>query len=690
MSDTVKVNPGTGQVAVMRGGAWHIFSPGMYKVNAQTGQIAIPDVKAGGYEIHDAPDAVSKLSSPDAILARQTGADPVAQAAATAQPPNPNQFKAALQPPQQGAPAPNDMIMGQGESALRGAEQGITLGTSDEIGGAVGGLVRTMLGDQAPVDPAHPVTGGMSSGFGANYLDQVGQERALNAAAKASNPKTYKGAFFAGATLPALALPAGTMMQAGLSGAAQGGLLGLGLADTQDLKKLLLSGGVGAGGGALLGMGARGLQSLAFDNNTGPGIAYNALSASAPGGDIGNIATRPSSAAAELDPGMANLLRTAGAMNGDAAAAAIPQAQARVQAVNDASIQGVNQMVSPDNAALLQQKIQQQASAANGPAYDAAHASPVRVGLPYDITQRPSFQEALAAAQAGASDQMPPRTVDSTNLGAWDIDQIDRALQRAQRAATETRGDTSQAAQIAQARIPTRGEVAGTVRQVADQAFPELAAARQQAAHAFSLRDALDAGGTALSPSREAIDVSTEFNALGPAQQDAYRAGVATKLRAMLATKTANANVGQVFDKTGLADKLEAIGFPRPAIDRIVQGGAGARDVLNALQGGSMTARNIAGKEAMQSTMSAVKPGDLIAGGVLGSPAVTAALPILRGMGSRAERNAAAEIVNALTQPGSAALASLVNRAPQTWGGMLNALPRTGGSLLGSQYGAQQ
>lgn len=684
MTDTVKVNSQTGQVAILRGDGWHVYSPGMYKISPQTGQIAVLDAKASGYEIHDAPDAISKLNSPEGILARSAGSagmggGPVAQPFTSV----------GGQPVQPDTPGTTQGAS-QGESALRGAAQGITLGTSDEIGGSAGALVNSLMNNQVPIDPAHPVTGGMSNGFGANYLSQVGQERELNQAAKENNPKSYKGSFFAGALLPSLAMSANTMLQAGGSGAVQGGLLGAGLSDTQDLKKLLLSGGGGAAGGALLGAGMRGLQSVALDSNTPSGLAYNALSASAPGGDIGNIVTRPSSAPAELDPAMANLLRTAGSMNGDAAAVAIPAARDRMGNVNQAIIQRVGTDLSPLDAGALGETLGNQAQVNNAANYAAANASPVRVGLTPNVTDRPSFQDALRAAAAAAADENPPRQIDVTNLGARDIDLIDRMLQGAQRSATESRGDTSAAAQIAKALIPTRGQVAGDVRNVADAAFPELQHARAGAAEAFGLQDAIDTGRTWLASSKSAEQVGAEFNALDPNQQQAALAGFATDIRNTLGTKTARANLGQVFEKTALADKLRNVGMPDDVIDNIVRGGSGARDVLNALEGGSMTARNIAGKEALQSTLSGIKPGDITAGAVTGSPLVTAALPIMRNIGGRSEREAAALIVNALTQPGGRALASIVNRAPQTWGGLLNSIPRTTGGLLGTQVGFGQ
>lgn len=663
----IHVNAITGQVAIAPEGTGpqqsniHVYEPGMYKINLQTGQVAIPSAN-GQYEIHDlTPSQMHALSSPEAVLARQTGS------------------AVGLS---QGESAPSLT-----ESTARGASQGVSLGTQDEVNAAIQAVMAKMRGDQAPVDPNHPVTGGMSSDFSALYNNSVGQERQANTAAKAENPKAFKAAMYGGALLPALAMPANTIRQAATSGAAQGGLLGLGLADTEDMKKLLMSGAFGAGGGALLGGLTRGIQSAAFDNNTGTGIAYNALAGSAPGHDIGNIQVRPGSMPAELDPAMSDLLRTAGAKNGPVAAEAIPQARGRVDAVNQAIYGEVGNRLSPEDAQLLLQRIQEQGQTTNQAAYAAAHANPTRIGLTPDVTRRPSFQEALASANARATDEMPPRQIDPTNLSSLDMDLIDRALQRAQTAATQSHGDTSQAAQIAQARIPTRGEVAGTVRQVADQAFPELATARQGAAQSFSLERAIEAGHGWLKSTTSPEQVGAEFNAMPPEQQQAALASFATDLRNTLGTKTARANLGQVFEKIGLADKMLNLGVPQESVDAMVQGGQGARQVLAALEGGSMTARNQAGAEAMQSSLSQIKGGDLVAAGVLHSPAVAAALPLVRGAGGRAEREAARQIIVALTTPGGRGLTSLINRAPQTWGGMLNAPARTAGSLLGSSFG---
>jgi hypothetical protein len=234
--------------------------------------------------------------------------------------------------------------------------------------------------------------------------------------------------------------------------------------------------------------------------------------------------------------------------------------------------------------------------------------------------------------------------------------------------------------------IPARGEVADTVRTVADQAFPELAAARTQAAASFAQERAVETGGRWLTSTTSPEEVAAQFAQMSQPEQQAALASFATDIKNTLGTKTARANLGNFFEKNAVAQKLQAVGVPEQIVQRIVQGGQGARSVLDALEGGSMTARNIAFKEAMEPTFSQVKSGDLVAGAVMNSPGVSLALPLLRGLGERSKQGAAAEIINALTTPGSAGIAGLINRAPQTWGGILNAPFRTGGSLLGADF----
>lgn len=660
MSDTVKFNPRTGEVAISRADGWHVYSPTLYKLNLATGQLAVPDAQAKGWELHSVPS--SELNT---IYAAKQAA-PLATLGGSA-----------------GTSAP-DLT----ESTLRGGQQGVTLGTSDEISGATGALLNAVgpYHRQYAVDPAHPVTGGMSDSFGAAYKNFAGQERDANAAAKANNPKAYKGAFLAGSMVPAMAVNPATIGGTAATAGAQGTIEGAGLSDSNSLSQTLKSAAIGGTVAAVLGAGFRGIFNAALNNNSASGLAYRTIQATSPDEPMSSIVqrlVRAGVAPAEVDAIMADVLKSSAARNPAAAVAAIPVARSQMQRANNVAEQGINNMVSPENAALLQQRIVADAQAANGPAYAAAHASPVRVGLTPAVTQRQSFQYALVPAQAAAGDELPPRVIDPTNLGARDIDLIDRQLQGAQRAAVESHGDTSQQARVAQALIPTRGQVANEVRTVADQAFPELATARAGAAHAFSLEQALDAGKTALMPGREAIDVATEFHALpSPAHQAAYLASVATKLRAMLASKGAQANVSVLFDKAHIADKLESLGFPRDMIDQIVEGGAGARRVLDALQGGSDTARKLMAAKAGEAGISQLRPADLIAGSVMGADPVTkgaisVALPMIRATGANAERGSAGQLIQALTSPGGLPLLSLYNRAPQRWGGLLTGAPGT-------------
>jgi hypothetical protein len=667
----IKVNSQTGQIAIARGtspraDAVTIYEPGDYKVNELTGQVAVQT--PNGLEVHDlTPDQAKAFFSPEAIYRRQAGG--VGQIS-------------------EGTPT-----TGMGESALRGAQQGVLMGLGDEIGAETSAALGAINGDVNPLDPNHPVTGGMGQGFGPAYQNDIKSQREEYKAAKASNPKAYGASQFAGSMLSAGMMPAArTIGQAGMQGLGYGGLLSFGNADTQDPKAALKQTVGGGVAGGLLGMGVNAIMRPALADTTASGLAYRALDESTPGG-IGNIQVRPSAAPAEINPGMSDMLRSAGAMNGPAAANAIPAAQQRMQNVNQAIIDQVNRQLSPEDAALYLQRLQQQAQTQNQAAYATAYADPTRVGLTPATTARPSFQDALGPAQAAAADELPARAIDPTNLGVKDIDLIDRILQSTQRAAAESHGDTSQAAQIAKALIPTRGQVADDVRTVADQAFPALANARQQAAQSFAQERAIETGRTWLRSGTSAEEVAAQFANMSQPEREGALAAFATDIKNTLGTKVANANLGTFFSKNAVAEKLQAVGVPDQIVARIVQGGQGARDVLNALQGGSMTARNTAFKEGLQSTLSSVRSGDLAAGALLNSPAVTLGLPLARAAGTRAGTNAAGMLVDALTTPGAAGLASIYNRAPQTWGGYLAMPPMVmgaqGGALLGQQYGGQ-
>lgn len=666
----IRVNSKTGQVAIAAEGTGpqqsnvRVFDPGMYKLNLKTRQVAIP-VGNGKYEIHDLrPDQVSALSTPDAIYARQTG---------------------GLN--SQGSYAPSAM-----ESFIRGAGQGVTLNTGDEIGGLAGATVRKAMGDTAPVDPNHPVTGGMSSNFGALYNSSVGQERAKLQGDLSTNPKIFKTGRLAGSLIPSAALPAGKFSSAMGFGALQGGIAGAGNANTNNIDDILtqaaIGGGAGAAGGALSALGTK-----IFAANTPSGMAYNAIDQASPEG-IGPLAQATAAnggAPAEQSAVLADTLRNFSEQAPNEAAAAVAPAQARMAAVNDQAVQQVDSLLSPENAVLYLKGVKDAARAANGPAYDVAHASPVRIGLPKEVQAQPVFQDAMKAAQEAASNELPPRNIDASNLSAQDIDLIDRMLQTMKKTATESAGDTSASAIKAKATLPAVSQRAADTRYVADQAFPELATARQGAQQAFAVQTALKNGGQALAPGREAVEIAAEYSALSPPEQEAYRVGIATKLRAMLAQKGSAANAGQVFDKTGLADKLVAVGFPQATVDKIVKGGMSARAVLNALQGGSDTAQKLLAAEAGKSPLSKITARDLMLAALTNIPTM-GGVKIANVMGSAAEKGAARNVVEALASQGPQQLQSLIRLAPQSSAPLFNILGRSaainqGVSLFPSGYG---
>lgn len=664
----VKVNSKTGQVAVARGttpraDAVTLYNPGEYKINALKGQIAIPvGIGDSGiqYEIHTlTPEQASALFSPDqsveAMGLRATNA--------------------ALYSPGGGA----SNTMHGAASGARGFQQGATLNLSDEIGGAVTGAMGAIQGRQAPIDPEHPVTGGMSTGFKANYLDQVGQERDINKSAMESNPKIFKASRFAGSIFPSVAMPAGSFGAATGFGALQGAIQGAGGADTEELDQLLLQSALGAGGGAVGGAAGYGAGKL-LSANTGSGMAYNAIDQASPSG-IANLAddtARLGGAPAEQSPVLADTLRNFSEQAPKTAAEAIGPAQARMGAVNQQGKAAVDAFLSPENARILNDKISQLARVANEQNYEgAAYKNPAVVSLMKDILDNPAVQDALPAVQKLAAVQGRPDPL-AVGFSTADLDALQRALgTMAKKAFDSTPENTLMG--------PSYSGFARDVNDLAVNMTPELGKAQADAAAALQAKEAIDLGKTALNVGRETADVLDEFNALSPEAQKAYLASVATKLRAALDSKKTSANAGAIFDVPGLADKLLGMGFPKAAVDKIVKGGMGARGVLDALQGGSDTAQKLLAAESGKSPLSKVKAQDLILA-FLSNLSTMGGVKIANTMGGAAERNAAEQVVQALAGQGPEALQNLLRIAPQRFAPLLNIIGRSAGASQSSIF----
>lgn len=136
--------------------------------------------------------------------------------------------------------------IGQAESAIRGLQQGSTLGFGDEIiGGAIrgydylSGLMGNSVTDVNKQLAEQGFKGDIGPTSGADlYQQTVNNERAQNYAARQAHPITYSGTQIAGSLAPSLLIP-GLSAAKGASitrGAVSGGALGalMGAGETQN------------------------------------------------------------------------------------------------------------------------------------------------------------------------------------------------------------------------------------------------------------------------------------------------------------------------------------------------------------------------------------------------------------------------------------------------------------------------
>jgi hypothetical protein len=148
-----------------------------------------------------------------------------------------------------------------GESAVRGATQGATLGFADELGGLaqqgmdkIAGLfgdsvtdVNKKLSDQGFKGDIGP------KDSGALYTQARNENRFADDAAQKANPKTYGASSIAGSILPSLAVPFGAgagVLKTAASAGGMGALQGLGNTeelDSKGAKDALVGAGLGAG-----------------------------------------------------------------------------------------------------------------------------------------------------------------------------------------------------------------------------------------------------------------------------------------------------------------------------------------------------------------------------------------------------------------------------------------------------------
>lgn len=635
--DQIKINSQTGQVAVQRGDGWHIYEKGQYKVNSQTGQIAIPS--GDGWEIHEGPQQAPATPAP---------VDPMQQGF--------EQFAGPMG--SGGSPTAST-----GEAFLQGGMQGASGGFSDEMGAAG----AAMIAAQKSGRPFKDV-----------YAEMVQGLRGQQQVAQEAHPAAYIGGAIAGSIPSSLALPGKTLAQAVGSGAVVGGVNAAGASNAPDLQSMVKPAAIGAVGGGVLGGVGYGINKM-ISSNTPSGIAYTQIDNSSKSGIDDLVASTGNKPAAAVDPVYADILKSNAAGNPKAAVEAIPAARAQVIQANQAAADAVDKYISPENATMLLKRVKEAASKAASQGYEGgAYQNPALVSLVKEISDNPAVKDAMPAVLKLAEAQARENPT-AAGFSVRDLDALQRALKTMASKSFESTPENTLMG-------PVYKKFGNEVNDLATKIEPQLAENQKQWSIFAKQKDAVDLAKTWLNPGREAVEVGDEFASLIPEAQDAARAQVASKLRAALASKKLTANAAAILEQPGLSAKLEAFGFPKNAIDQIVEGGAGARRVLDALTGGSDTARKLMAASASKSPLSQFQTGDIVAAGVLNNPAIAAALPTMRAAGGAIDRGAAGIVIKALTDPNE--LVKLSKTAPQAYRQLMLGLLRA--ASAGASAGVQQ
>lgn len=586
-------------------------------------------------------------------------------------------LKKMLGRPQGGQPSQGSLDMT--EQSLAAIEQAKTAGSSPNLATYAQGALQN-YGDEL-IGGIEAAKSGFQPGVYTQNRDEA--RKWLEAAYQESAPGTkLAGNLTTG--IPAAVLTGGSsLLGAVSSGAGLGGVNAYGETagnDMQAVQDVAVGAGFGAAGGA-----AGFALGKVIEKFTPKGLSFATIREAMAGKVEPLIAKMKSlgASAAEVDEVVREVLRTQASKNSTAAVAALDPARQRLADVNQQVVRSIDDLISPENVAGFTKRAQADTRAITQPGYQAVEASPAQLGLTPELANMPGVDDALAAAKELAA--FEKRAFDPNALTVKDLDVMQRFLRLSKEKAFQ-----------GTALETMKGSAYGSAREeinaLAKQASPELARSQAAVALQKSVEEATDLGKLALNPGKEAIEVAEEFAALGPEAQAGYRAAFASRLRAQLATTKGasgtKSNISTVLDKPGVVEKMKALGFPAQEIDAILERGAGARGVLDALIGGSQTARLTAAAKASESPLSKLSSTDLLAGGII-HPAATVAMPASRAAGSAQERSAAKMIIDALTSQDPAMLQALLRFAPQnTTSPILRALGIAGGSA--SQTGLSQ
>lgn len=526
------------------------------------------------------------------------------------------------------------------ESKLAAFSQGAWQNYGDEMIGAIEGGKAVLSGEE----------------FRPAYVSARNQARELFDPATEEHP-WYGAAGSITTGAPAAMLTGGTSLPAltGI-GAIEGGVNAYGGAESNDwnaVKETLTGMGAGAAGG----MAGYGLGRL-IERLTSRGMAADIIQKGLRGDADSLIAEaqRKGVSAAELDEVLREVVRAQAAKNPNVAAELVPGAQQRLAQANTRTIDDINQLVSPENAAQLIAELKQQGRVIGRAGYEGgAYQNPATVGLVPELANNPAMADALKAAEKLAAAQ--GRQFDPANLGVQDLDAIQRALGTSASRMFESTPENTLLG-------PVYSEFSDAINKMAVDMAPELGETQAKIAANKAAQEAVELGKKALDPSKEFVEVAEEFANLAPEAQAAYRAGLATRLRTMLQQKSPTANVATALNREAVIEKLKAVGFPEEVIDEIIARGQGTRGVLDALQGGSDTARKQAAAAASESPFKKVNSKDLLAGALV-HWSTLGMLPLMRAIGNRQEGKAAETVLRALTSPDLKALASVLRNSPQ-------------------------
>lgn len=494
------------------------------------------------------------------------------------------------------------------------------------------------------------------SGFApGTYTESRDKARAWLDAAQAERPGYGIGGGLA-TGIPAAVLTGGTSLPAVIgSGAGFGAVSSYGATKGNDLQAIK-DVSIGTGLGATGGLAGFGLGKL-LEKFLTRGLAVETIKKAMDGkpGELLVKIRQLGGSAAEADDVLREVLRGQAAKNPTAAVSAVPAAQQRLASVNAEVQQKVSDIISPDNARLLIDRLKKQAQDFASGKYGAAYATEGRVGLVKELAENPGLKPAIDAASDLAA--MEGRTFDVTSLSVKDLDAMQRAL----------RGEVDKLFKEGGTQTifgPVKSELRDTVNDLAKAMSQDFAEVQAKYAQNAAQREAVKLGQQALNPSKEFVEVAEEFAKLSPLEQEAYRAGVATRARTILQSKVPTANAANALRPEAIIEKLKAVGFPEDQLNALIQKGTAARGVLDALQGGSDTARKLAAAAASESPLTKVKANDLAAAALV-HPSTLFMLPLLRAAGAAQERKAADVIIRALTEQGGKKLEGLLRWAPQ-------------------------